>query len=220
MSDLDDRPSSNPPPTDIAPDDRADRYGDGSCEADDPLEHVCLFNVSQAARRTTVQGRQHSSLDTKQCYLLLRHSNLCPALSPKENIDIVASPSSTPALGHMRPDPSSPLPDPPIRDDANTLVSKIVEADVVVEILFITRDNDESPEDGIVHRQFPFGSRGSTVSGGQSYRNTDEPPTRSGARTDWILVYCWEECPVRSPAVTAILRSPVVTNDQLSPGTS
>lgn len=79
-------------------------------------------------------------------WLALRLSDLCPTLNEEERPDVVSPPFGTPAFEKGGLTPMTALSRTAVSDDHHRIVADVVSSDVIVQICFITID-DEEPAD-------------------------------------------------------------------------
>ena len=71
------------------------------------------------------------------------HYHLGPPLSEEQRFNVGATAFNPPAVRKMRLDPMPSVSPPPVRDNPDGLVAELISPNVVVEIYFITSDDDE-----------------------------------------------------------------------------
>lgn len=93
------------------------------------------------ARRRTRPVRSGGSLDDLSVPAL-RQSHLCPSTRAEQRLNVVAPPFSTAAVGKMRLRLTPTVSPATVGDNSGGVVAELISPNVVVEIWFISGDDD------------------------------------------------------------------------------
>jgi hypothetical protein len=130
-----------------------DRLSPGRCEAAYTTEQAHNFREGRDQReaQSSPSGakiRLPMRYAVRRCgRSTLWERHLCPALRAEQRVNVGAAPVTTPPIGNMRPHPKATVSPSAVRDNPDGLVSELISADVVVEMFFIT-SNDDQPAEG------------------------------------------------------------------------